>query len=64
MAELRMTLIEKLRNPAWERDPAAALNSQAPARLNVEQTIATMDDAANEIESLQESLNDALNPRR
>lgn len=54
MAEKKMTLVERLRNPAWE--PGAS-------GLNVEQTRATMTEAANEIESLQEALHDALNPR-
>lgn len=53
MSDKKMTLLEKLRNPAWEGD----------GRLSVEQTLNTMAEAADEIESLQESLDDAMNPR-
>lgn len=35
-----MTLIEQLKNPAWEAEPGQ------PARLNIEQTRKTMDKAA------------------
>lgn len=64
MTEKRMTLIERLRNPAWEADPNPDPRgaSHTPARLNIEQTRATMNAAADELESLQESLDDALHP--
>lgn len=41
-----MTLIERLRNPAWESVPGEE------ARLNVEQTRETMDDAADLIAAI------------
>lgn len=44
-----MTLIEKLRNPAWESADGPA--GELPAVLNVEQTVATMTEAAERLES-------------
>ena len=55
MTDKKMTLVERLRNPAWESDGHATV-------LAIEQTRKAMDDAAAEIESLQEALDDALNP--
>lgn len=60
MTDKKMTLIERLRNPAWESD--GGITSEKPARLNVEQTRKDMAAAADEIESLQEALDDALHP--
>ena len=42
-----MTLIERLRNPAWEGAPGGE-----PARLNIKQTRETMDEAADLIGAL------------
>lgn len=44
--EKAMTLIERLRNPAWESVPGE------DARLNVEQTREAMDDAADLIAAI------------
>lgn len=41
-----MTLVERLRNPAWAGIPGE------PARLNIEQTRETMDEAADLIGAL------------
>ncbi len=46
-----MTLIERLRNPAWETNP-----NGGDALLNVAQTRATMDEAAKKIEELEAQL--------
>jgi hypothetical protein len=62
MTSKPMTVIERLQNPAWESDRSG--DPYHPARLNTEQTLDVMALAIAEIESLQEALNDALNPRR
>jgi hypothetical protein len=61
MTDKTMTLIERLRNPAWEAD--GPTTEAKPAKLNVTKTLATMAEAAAEIESLKEAYEDALNPR-
>ncbi len=61
MADETMTLIEKLRNPAWE---VAEWIEGSPTehalpkslKLNVEQTRATMEEAAHRIEDLEKQL--------
>jgi hypothetical protein len=60
MADKKMTLVERLRNPEWIHGP----NLDSPAELSKEATLKDMSEAANEIESLQDTLSDALNPRR
>lgn len=49
-----MTLIERLRNPAWESDGLPAEGK--PAKLNVAQTCSAMDAAAREIDTLRADL--------
>lgn len=49
-----MTLIEKLRNPAWESN--GSLTDNLPAKLHVEQTRDTMEEAADKIERLRLAL--------
>ncbi len=49
MATEPMTLIEKLRNPAWQS--AEGPTGKLPATLNVEQTVATMNEAAERLEA-------------
>jgi len=50
MPDEPMTLIERLRNPAWESD--GLMVEAKPARLNVEQTRRDMNEAADTIEGL------------
>jgi len=56
MANERMTLIERLRNPAWE--------SVGPgeARLDKNRAIDTMREAASTIEQLRATLEQIINP--
>ena len=48
MAEKLMTLIERLRNPAWEQDATTRT-----AKLNIEQNRAAMDDAADVLAAIK-----------
>lgn len=48
MNSQKMTLVERLQNPAWESDGAGK-----PARLNIEQTRQAMTEAAEKIERLR-----------
>ena len=45
-----MTIIERLRNPAWH---SSGMSRGQPAELDVKQTVADMAEAANEIEELR-----------
>jgi len=45
-----MTLIERLRNPAWH---GSGMTRGMPAELNVKQTVADMAEAADEIARLR-----------
>ena len=54
MANERMTLIERLRNPVWE--------SVGEARLDKNRAIDTMREAASTIEQLRATLEQIINP--
>ena len=49
-----MTLIERLRNPAWESD--GLMVEEKPACLNIAQTVSDMEAAARENERLRAAL--------